>query len=58
MERIDPNPDAVDPEFPQLAEATPDEELAADPDDTADDDAEFEEDDEEEATESEAEGSE
>jgi hypothetical protein len=57
MERIEPNPDAVDPEFPQLAEATPDEELAADPD-AADDDAEFEEDDEKEDTESEAEGSE
>jgi hypothetical protein len=58
MARINPNPDAVDPEFPQLADTAPDEELAVDPDDAADDDEEFDEDDDEEATESEAEGSE
>jgi hypothetical protein len=61
MDRINPNPDAVDPEFPQLADTTPDEELAADPDNADDDDAAFEEDDDEEADEadeSEAEGSE
>jgi hypothetical protein len=65
MDRITPNPDAVDPEFPQLAE-TSDEEFAVDPDDTDaadEDDDEFDDEDDEdeeqdEQVESESQGSE